>query len=192
MLGALGAGISLTVAASVALLVVSTVVAFRGWPEDLGGAGPAAVSQIAADGQLATPATRSARVRTVALAPAVARPVRSDRSVPRASGGGGATAHPRPGTGTPAPGATPPAPSAPAPSAASEGSPARRTAADAAGQVVQETTAATGEAIQTTTKQVGDAVSPVSPAVGKLVDSAGRTTGGAVENAGGVVGGVLP
>src|SRR3954451_1672173 len=34
MFGAFGAGVSLAIAASVALLVVSSVVAFRGWPGD--------------------------------------------------------------------------------------------------------------------------------------------------------------
>lgn len=171
-MGSLGAGLSLAVAASVLLLVVSTVVAFRGWPDDLGSS-TESISRLApaaeADTPNATPAVRAAPLAlpTVSLTPAT-----SSRTNRRGTGAGGTIvpSTSEGGAGTPSVGSVPTQTSSPTLSGAQSG-----------GSAPAQRTTGTGQVVRDTTQQAADAVRPVAPAVGGVVDQVGDTTGDVVD-----------
>jgi hypothetical protein len=180
LVGSLGAGISLAVAGSLAMLAISSVVAFRGWPDDLAapGANPTALS---------APALQRSALHRRSTATAIVLPARphgaratlapASGAVIRRSAVGSATlasrAGPATGTATATPGTGRPS-----------GGPAH------------SSDATTGDAIRKTSHGAADAVRPVAPPAGAAIDSAGATAGDAVDAVGGaaagITGGVLP
>lgn len=155
------------------LLVVSTVVAFRGWPDDLGSSGES-ISRLAPAAQTPDDATASAvRAAPLALPAVTLQPTLrrgATRDAPGASGGGGTGA---PSTGTSGPGVSSPPVQGSAPVTGATGG--------QTGAPAQRTTSATGDVVRDTTKSVGDLVRPAAPAVGTVVDDVGNTAGDVVD-----------
>jgi hypothetical protein len=168
--GSLGAGLSLAVAASVLLLVVSTVVAFRGWPDDLGSS-KESVSRLAPAAE-AGDATRSidgaAQATPLALPSVTLTPtVRTRGSRPSHGGSGG--------------GANSIVPGLSGGSAVSTQGASSPVPGGQAGETVNRTTTAGGDAVRETTKQAGQLVRPAAPAAGNTVEDTGSTVGGAID-----------
>src|SRR4051794_40776666 len=67
LLGAFGAGTSLAMASSVALLMVSSLVAFRGWPDDVGAGSPSRVAHLSAAAPVASQAARGGETATASI-----------------------------------------------------------------------------------------------------------------------------
>lgn len=178
LIGAFGAGTSLAIAGSAMLLIVSSVVAFNGWPNDLAGtaapataalqrvaassASPAEVPSVAvpdarADG--ARPASRTGRPYAAApVAPVVAGEV---AAAPRA----------------PSAGTQPPA-----------GEAAGTPAAVVTPNPVRETVPGTADTVREATEAAAGAVAPVSPSGGSALESVGAAGADTVEQ----VGALLP
>ncbi len=190
-LGALGAGTSLAVASSIMLLVVSSVIAFNGWPDDLSGASApemAALSQASSAASQATPAVVALPQPVTRRTPSAATPdrlrdtnrsSRSDVPSPVAVGGdedvavGGddqaAVVGDEPGAPSPAPDGSS--------DVTAEVDPVREV-----GDALRETT----DVLRQTTSTAADVVAPVAPSVGGALQSVGAagadTVDGVVES----------
>lgn len=202
----LGASGSLVAFAAVALLVVSTIVAFRGWPDAGASVAPASLLVAAplSPSQVAT-ASRLARDRSRPLVlgartSGARGPVESTPG--RFSGGASGTPGPDAPSGTLAPGATGATDSRrePAGSSGSSGSaspsPSRsptKTTLGArpprGGDTVRKPSAAAGDAVGEATKDTGAAVGNAAPPVGNAIQEAGAAVDGAVKDTGRAVGG---
>lgn len=177
LVGAFGAGISLAVASSLMLLVVSSVIAFKGWPDDLSGAaepemaallGAAASSAPAEPVVVALPRPAAPSISTGdrdGAAPGIA----SAGSEPSSSGGVGEQTSPS-GTATSG--------SAPLPGDTS-GVPADTDPAGQVGAAVGEVT----DAVRDTTSAVAGTVAPVAPSVGGALQSVGAAGADTVDGA---------
>ena len=184
-LGAFGAGISLVVAASAALLVISSVIAFKGWPDDLGSGSPAIATRLASS---STPraASRAAGARSVpvsvlpAPAPRASRHVSaSARSVPAPTG-------PAPST-TPATGSTPTSPKGSVPTGgSSNGLPVPRV-----GSAVTGATHQTAGTVSQTSQAAAGAVAPASPSLAGALTQIGAAGSATVAGTGQAVGAVI-
>jgi hypothetical protein len=194
-LGAFTGGVVLAIAASVALLAVSSVIAFRGWPESDTAPKDPEVAQLRA--VRAQAAQTSATVRPVALprvaaaAPARRRVAAKNgrRHAVRAHGRKGVvrsrqTASATPDRGSPA---TSSAPNQAADDTTSSGGQVQTSKSDPAKPVA--------DAVGDTTKAAADAVAPVAPPVSGALQSLGGagadTVDKSVDTAGKVVSGVL-
>lgn len=169
--GALGAGLTLVIASSILLLVVSSVVAFNGWPDDLSGASETRVASLVAAGSSARPAAALDLAAAAAPAPRTARRT-ADRD--RAALPGARTqARPEAGVlGRDSSGSATTTPSSSDPAAfAGEGTPAR----------AQSPVEPVADAVRETTKAAGDAIAPVAPAVGGALESVGAAGADAVD-----------
>lgn len=162
--GAFGAGISLAIASSVLLLIVSSVVAFRGWPDDLNGTSEPDVAKLSRSSQAQPQAAASA----VALPPAVVvtAPVRADgvrasaTTVADGTAGEQTSADAAGDTGAQTAASEPAGDTA---SGSSSSGPAAKT--DVVGAVAGT--------VQQTTDAVAGAVAPVVPDVGSALQSVG-------------------
>ena len=179
-MGSLGAGLSLAIAGSLALLVVSTVVAFRGWPDDLGSSGTVSVSHLAPAAEKARSGALPSEPAPVLALPAVTAAPRAVGAAPGRTNTSGRPATSSPTTSSPIPAASPGTTPSSSPVTASQ--PAGRVT-----PTVKRTTTATGEVVRETTKQVGATVAPVSPTAGKVVEDVGSTAGDVVDKGGSAV-----
>lgn len=181
--GAFGAGMSLAVAASVALLIASSVVAFRGWPDDLRGDAEPQVARLSQD---TAPSTATA---AVAL-PRASAPVRATGGRHRGARSPRRTARSGPGPLPPASAAAGgTAGTAPAGQTAAvpPGAPAAGAPRPRATQPVHQV----ADAVRATTKAAGDAVAPVAPTVGGALESVGAAGAGVVDQVGKAVDGTV-
>jgi hypothetical protein len=181
LVGSLGAGLSLAVAGSLALLVVSTVVAFRGWPDDLGSSAPVSVSRLAPAAETVAPhALPRATARVLALPAVTAVPVVHRGAAGGTRNSGATTKTNSPTTSAPvsvtSPGSTPSTSSAPVSETGGRVTPS-----------LKRTTTAAGDVVRQTTKQTADTVAPVAPAAGKVVEDVGSTAGDVVDKGGNAV-----
>jgi hypothetical protein len=186
IVASLGAGVTVAIAASACLLVVSAVVAFNGWPE-LGTAGPVPTAELPLAG---TPGHGGGTAGAPVAAAASALPAAPAINGPRSRG-----EHPARRRAA-APGAALLAGSALGAAVASAGTspvtipPSRDTASPhgAAGDGVR-TTAATGSAgVRQTATPVGAAVQPVSPQAGQVVEQTADAVAVVVDRTGTVAG----
>lgn len=182
-LGAFGAGTSLAVASSIMLLVVSSVIAFNGWPDDLSGASApemAALSQGSSAASQAIPAVVALPQPVTRGTPSAATPdrlrdtnrsSRSDVPSPVTVGGDeqAAVIGDEPGAPSPAPDGSS--------DITAEVDPVREV-----GDALRETT----DVLRQTTSTAADVVAPVAPSVGGALQSVGAagadTVDGVVES----------
>jgi hypothetical protein len=183
--GAFGAGISLVVAASAALLVISSVIAFKGWPDDLASGSPAIATRLASS---ATPPSAAAaghsRSLPASVLPAPAPPTR--RQVP-----GSARSAPAPirvtSSTTPASDSTPTAPEGSVPTGgSSNGVPVPRV-----GNAVTGATHQTAGTVSQTSQAAAGAVAPASPPLAGALTQIGAAGSAAVAGTGQAVGGIV-
>jgi hypothetical protein len=180
MFGAFGAGISLAIAASLALLVVSSVVAFRGWPDDATAPRNPEVAQLSAP---RAEAKRAAITEIVSLPKAVVH-----RSVRSTTGHSGAV-HTDAATAQTQATATGESTSQASQASSSESSAADGPSRAPSSNIVKPVT----DTVRDTTKAVADTVAPVAPSVGSALESVGAAGADTVDKvADGVVGSVLP
>jgi hypothetical protein len=188
-LAAAGVGTSMIAGFALALLVVSAVIGFRGWPTSsvtppssisvlpaagMSAARAPAVHAVAAVGRVIRPAARAPEQR-VAHASARRRP---------------AVAPSRPSTGVlPSRPAVVPTSKTPAPVAPAAVTPT--SAAPRNGDGVRRTTQDTGAVVQQTAQQAAQAVTPVAPVAGGAVQATGQVAGDAITSTGQALGGVL-
>lgn len=185
-MASLGAGVTVAIAASACLLVVSAVVAFNGWPE-LGAAGvnPTAELPLAAPGSDRGVAAGAPRVAATSVLPTAAaangsRTRRASSTPQRGTAPAAALTGSAVGAGTPARAASPTA------------APAASPGHDSAGADAVRTTAGTSsDAVRQTATSVGVAVQPVSPQAGQSVEQTGDEVAGAVDAAGSAAGDAL-
>jgi hypothetical protein len=177
--GAFGAGVSLAMASSVLLLIVSSVIAFKGWPDDLNGVSSPDVAELSK----ASPAATGASV-----ADPVALP-RPARSATAAKPAGAHRARPaRAGRHSSVVAST----DSQAPAVAtSEPSPAPSAGTSLAARNDQGPVPQVGKVVRHTTATVGDAVAPVSPEVSGALESVGAAGADAVDQAGQAVDGLV-
>jgi len=189
-LGALGAGMSMAVAASLALLVVSSVVAFRGWPDDVQSSSDPAVSAL-----VAAPAAQRAGGPGAARFAALSLPAPHRVAAGRAAQRRG-TRPRRLAVTAPAPGPSGSSATTDAPPAAGVSGSAAPATAPGAGSRVSAATDQVAGAVDKTTRTSAGAVAPVAPTVaGALtqIGAAGSTVvSGAGQAAGKAVDGLLP
>src|SRR4051794_32685282 len=165
MFGAFGAGVSLAIAASLALLVVSSVVAFRGWPDDETAPRNPDVAQLSA--------TR-AEAKRAAVTEIVSLPKAAVHRAPRAT-----TRH-----------ATPHVAATKTPSQAATTADSTSAAAQAATSPTHETSSPSskskpaGDVVRDTTKAVADTVAPVAPSVAGALESVGAAGATTVDKVG--------
>lgn len=182
-MGAFGAGISLAVASSLMLFVVSAVIAFNGWPDDLSGASApevAALSSAASAASSAAPGVVALPRPVLRSAPSAAtsdrprdttRSRRGDVPSPVAVGGDeqAAVVGDEPGGSSPAPNDTA--------DITAKVDPPREV-----GDALRETT----DVLRETTRSAADVVAPVAPSVGGALQSVGAagadTVDGVVES----------
>lgn len=180
-MGAFGAGISLAIASSLMLLVVSSVIAFNGWPDDLNGAPEPEVAALSEAADERGRSTASSQVGAVALPPAV--PSVASAQADRAADSRGATAGTQDQTSS---------------STASTESTGSGTAAQAAdgrpsssANSVLPTRADpvghAGDTVRDTTGAVADVVEPVAPAVSGALQSVGAAGADTVDEVGNTV-----
>lgn len=191
-IGALGAGLSLAVAASVALLVISSVIAFRGWPDDVSSAADPASAALASSSPLHSPSAPARLRRDATLLRS--HPGRSRPRRPAHRGARGAAARrPAPIAGAPASHASPAAVEAPA---ASAGPGAINISVPSVGSAVSGATNQAAAAVQQTTQAAADTVGPVAPAAAGALEQIGAAGGAAVaavgQTAGDAVSSLLP
>lgn len=189
IVASLGAGVTLAIAASACLLVVSAVVAFRGWPGQLSTAPNGVTELLTAH---ATSGGQDAAVRASALAGDAPRLALASAPAPRRS-----TAGRRPARRVTVPGAGPQAaaPSVPLVAATGPSGPAAtstrspgvaeivRGTTESASKSIRDAGAAAGAAVMPVAPPAGSAVTSAAGAAGAAVDAAGRTAGAAVDGA---------
>ena len=183
--GALGAGVSLAIASSVALLVVSSVVAFRGWPDDLSGTQAPRIAQLS---EPATVTTSTVAKAAAVVLPAARRPATSRTAVGSrgVSTNGTTTSTPTAGNGGTGGGGTAPS---------GGGTPAGPTTLPA-GETLKTTVSApvhrAGDTVVATSKAVGQVVARLSPQASTALQSVGASGGDAVDKVADAVDKVLP
>jgi hypothetical protein len=180
--GAFGAGVTLAMASSILLLVVSSVVAFNGWPDDLKGASAPQVARLAGT-PASSPAEQAAATRPAALELPAAKPAR-DRTGTRADRAAVAGAEEKApvtddGTGTTTSGAT-----TTSSSQSANGAPAGT-------QAKGPTTKPVTDAVRDTSKAVGDTVDAVAPGAGGSLESVGAAGADTVDEVGKTVDGAV-
>ena len=191
LFSAFGAGLALAIAASTALLVVSSVVAFNGWPESDSAPKDPEVTQLK---QVRAAAKAPAAVTAVALPKPVAAPVRHTPAKAKAKVNGKAKATRRGnaatrrarsgGTTKTTPAQQPQAkPAGPEDQATSgkPGTPAAKT----------DPVAPVTDAVRETTKAAADAVAPAAPGVAGALQSIGAGGAETVDKAADAVGKVV-
>jgi hypothetical protein len=184
-LGAFGAGISLVVAASAALLVISSVVAFKGWPDDLGSGAPAVATRLAAS-ETPPSAAASARSRSVPASALPAPAPSTNRQVPGSARVAPAPTHVTSST-TPGTGDTPTTPKGSAPiGGSSNGVPVPRV-----GSAVTGATHQTAGTVSQTSQAAAGAVAPASPPLAGALTQIGAAGSAAVAGTGQAVGGII-
>jgi hypothetical protein len=170
--GAFGAGVSLAIASSIMLLVVSSVVAFNGWPDDLSGAVGADVAALT---EAPVAAGSSSGAEVVALPKAVPS-LPSDASDRGGDGSvSGASGDDRSTVASTEPSASPSTSPDGDSSVSSTSGPSSK--ADPAGQV--------GDAVRDTTGSMADTMEPVAPAVSGALQSVGAAGADTVDGAAG-------
>lgn len=177
LVGAIGAGISLAVASSLMLFVVSSVIAFNGWPDDLSGTAEPEIAALLGAAASSVPAERA----VVALAqPVATSPHGDDRAESRRSAAAGSDEDGGLTSGGGGGGASPPdnAPSGPSPDpGGASGATARAEPADQVRAAVGQTT----DAVRDTTSAVAEVVAPVAPSVSGALQSVGAAGADAVD-----------
>jgi hypothetical protein len=217
LIASLGAGGSLVAAGACVLLVVSTIVAFRGWPDladadeapgalRIAGALPGGGGDAEADAaarRIELP--RGGAARTAAARDGRgARGRRDGRGLPAGDGAapgrdGGGVAIP---AGDPAPvaGGGPAAGGGShggggAPAASNPGTPGPATPSLAQvrppAETVQETAGDAGDSVGEAGQEIADTVAPVAPETGQAVQQVSDAAGATVEQVGDAVGGLL-
>jgi len=182
--GALGAGVSLAIASSVALLVVSSVVAFRGWPDDLSGTQAPRIARLS---EPATVTTSTVAKAAAVVLPAARRPATSRTAVGSrgVSTNGTTTSTPAAGNGGTGGGSGP----------SGGGTPAGPTTLPA-GETLKTTVSApvhrAGDTVVATSEAVGQVVAPLSPQASTALQSVGASGGDAVDKVADAVDKVLP
>jgi hypothetical protein len=182
--GSLGAGVSLAIAASLALLVVSSVVAFRGWPgapsvpklpdvAQLGAAAPDNGSSAGSGGAVKLPA---APARLATTTPRGART--HQRSVAATRGGSGSSVA-VPASGGDGAGAA----------STTSGKPTAKTSP---GHIFQSVGTQAADTVRQTTQAGGQAVAPIAPPVGRTLEELGAAGGSVVQGATDSAGKLLP
>jgi hypothetical protein len=181
--GALGAGTMLAIASSVALLVVSSVVAFRGWP---GAPSEPGVDNARLVGP--SPDSRGAVPASVTLPRATASSAPREKVRRAAEDAGSRTSRPASSTAQAASTAQP------VYSSSSSTAPATRQPSreSAAGQTVAKVGRQAGDAVSKTTQAAGQAVAPVAPPVGRTLEDLGAAAGSTVQQVAGAAGKTLP
>jgi len=185
LVGSFGAGASLAIAGSLCLMLISSVMAFRGWPDDLNGSIRPALAQLSAE-----PARRV--LRDIALPPeALPRAVARGRST-RLAGSrrspetGVVPRRPDPSRGVPDASGGAPEAATSVPVSRVPGVP-HTVGSKVAGAVHQ-----VGSAVTQITTSVSDAVSPLAPSLSGALESVGAGGGALVDAAGLTVGSALP
>ncbi len=180
VLAAIGASTSLIAAGALALLVVSAVVAFKGWPDIRASGVQASTTQVALQ---VDPAPRVTQVasRTIVVPEPAARPARTAEP-------GSAVLGTRE-TGSTGSGTNRADSHAGAPTGATDKPPADKppAAGDPVRNVVQGTTNTTSQ----TVKSLGDSVRPVSPQLADTVDQVNTVLNETLSGLGETVAGVL-
>lgn len=203
LIASLGAGVSLAAAGALALLAISAVVAFQGWP----GLGADADGRTL---QLSVPRSEPAELEDdgavmLADAPDEAPSAGDDTGEPgggavpdpTAAGEGDALVAPSPPSPTgpvpvPGPGPGPPAPTAPAPApsplSTGNGAPVPLLDGD---EAVSGLTGLTGDVLRSTGRTVSPVTDALLPGSGKTVEGLTDVLGDTVESTGGVLGASL-
>jgi hypothetical protein len=190
-LAAAGVGTSMVAGFALALLVVSAVIGFRGWPSS-SVTPPLSVSILPAADAPAAPALTRAVARVVLpaasvrsrFAPAPARGRRHPAAVPPAAPSRRPDAAPIPSRS--ADGVVPKTAASATPTTVTDTPSAPRS-----GDAIRRTTEDTGATVQQTTQQTAQAASPVAPAAGDAVQATGQGVAGALKSTGDAVGGVV-
>jgi hypothetical protein len=164
LVGAFGAGVSLAIASSILLLIVSSVVAFRGWPDDLNGTSEPDVASLSEAPEAST--ASGGATAALALPQAAVRSAATSRSarVDPAGGPGTGAGQTSPSAGT-GEGSSPSTASATPSAGPATGGPVHGKT-DAVGQVtdvVRDTTGAVGDAVDEVAGTVDDAVGKILP-----------------------------
>lgn len=201
LIASLGAGVSLAAAGALALLAISAVVAFQGWP----GLGADADGRTL---QLSVPRSEPAELEDdgavmLADAPDEAPSAGDDTGEPgggavpdpTAAGVGDALAAPSPpsptgplpGFGPPPPAPTAPTP-APSPPSSGNGGPVPRLDGD---EPVSGLTGLTGDVLRSTGRTVSPVTDALLPGSGKTVEGLTDVLGDTVQSTGGVLGAPL-
>jgi hypothetical protein len=188
-LAAAGVGTSMVTGFALALLVVSAVIGFRGWPTS-SVSSPSSISILPAAGSRAAPAlTRDVgrvvlpAARVPARLAAAGTPARGRRRPAAATSRPAGSA---PIASRPAVDLTPETPASPAPGTVT-GAPA----APRGGDGVRRTTQDAGAQVQQATQQAAQGVAPVAPAAGDALQAVGQVAAGAVKSTGDALGGVV-
>jgi hypothetical protein len=202
-LPSLGAGGSLVGASLVVAAILSSIIAFQGWP---GGTSGADGGSVTLRGPRPAPPVQRTRVApaeraTGAATPATARRRGSTRrtavSGPTARRRGSTPAVPRSGVSAPAPSTTSPAPApASAPSSPAKAKPSAPAPSSGGGTTPAPsqppvTAPLPDRAVTTVVDTVQQAVPPVPPAVQPVVDAVNQVVDGAAATVDDTVGGLL-
>jgi hypothetical protein len=192
-LAAAGVGTSMIAGFALALLAVSAVIGFRGWPTSKV-TPPSSVSVLPAAGVRAAGAPAAPALTRAAgrvILPAARAPARVAPAHTRAPRRSAAAPSPPPGApvkpSRPAVDPTPKAPASAAPTAVTE-TPA---AAPGTGDGLRRTTQDAGAKVQATTQQAAQAVAPAAPPAGDAVQATGQVAADAITSTGQALGGVL-
>jgi hypothetical protein len=173
----------MAIASSLVLLVVSSVVAFNGWPDDLKGASAPPVAHLA-DAPAASGGPGASATTRVAALELPAAPARSDRGATRRDRAAVAGAEEQAGTPETQTSSTQPT------QTASTGQPAeqdttpaqpRRPSTQPLTDTVRETTKAVGDTVDTVVPGAGSTLESVGAAGADTVDQVGKTVDGAVQ-----------
>lgn len=192
LLAGIGAATSLVLAGSLALLAVSTVIAFKGWPELRAAEAPTETATLAvaaapkADGpdravKLAAPPRPAGRAER-------SRRSRADATTERAGLGSQVPASTKRTTRTrfPVTDTRPPASTDGADTPRAQPDPAPRPS-----DGVRDTTQPLADGVREVTDDLGDSLAPASPGLDQTVDGLGETVGTTVEGLGDAVGNVV-
>lgn len=169
--GSFGAGISLAIASSLILMIVSSVVAFRGWPDDLSGTSEPTVANLSQQAA-SSPSSPAGVAAAVSLPPAPSSPASAGKkgraASPVATGdlalvgsGGGSSSANHVSTADTAGGSSG--------GGAGSGTPAKTDP---------------GRQVAGVVHQVGDVVAPAAPVVGRTLETIGASGGAVVDQVG--------
>lgn len=182
MVGSFGAGISLAIASSLILMIVSSVVAFRSWPDDLNGMSEPTVANLSqdrpsnaaspgvADADVALPNARTSTASAGTKGRASSSAAAGD---PALVDGAGASSSAGGSSGTSA-----------AAGHSSGGASSGTSAKTDPGRQVAGVVHQVGDTVGKAIKGAGDAVGPVAPVVGRTLETIGASGGAAVDQVG--------